>query len=313
MNKEFVYGVGFAIFERVMRAIFRAFTEGGEADTLTGNLTFELPAFCSFAFIVGIGADWLSDVNRNHAAPMTLVSLIWILSLLVSGSTKSNRWEFRKLAVAGEYHHWRRLVMAVLVTTMAMSVAPYVYWYDVIGVNLYMITLAGGLFVAAYAGLVRAHALRSLDALKGECRHYLKEIIDTYCTRSPDSGPLLATTPDAYASQSGSAFVAKYHVAASENAAGIECCCLEDQLVARLAFRISLSEGDIRAIVRDSVKSTAHVYYLEYQILAFIVGREPASSKDIVTKSRAAEHLQKYERMRDAVVTAGLLIDLPVN
>jgi len=310
MISPFAIGFAFAGAEQAIRTVLDQSFRFRPRDLLEGTI-LECPPFLAFAFLAGVGADWISDISHNHALEALIGTILWIGCLLVRNVLASDLWWLKPNLLARRYTLWRWSIVAIGTLAMLLAVAMYLIWHEATGLTFPFIWIAATAMTFLYVVLLAFYSFRVLIWKREICLSYLSELLHLYCQKSPDNTDRIFRNPTVHSAQNSEYYINKYYVAYSERMAGTHCCCLEEQLIARISSRVVLPTEEIRTIVREIVTTTAREYELEYHVLTFIVAKEPTHTrvKDILQKSCVNGSLPMFHAMRDRVVLEGKLID----
>lgn len=307
----FVVGLLFALSEQTVRVVFRQSFRFRPRQLFRG-LVSETPPFLAFGFLAGLGVVWISDQKTNHMAGATLAIVVWCSALLVRNVLECNLWWLRETVESEKYKRWYLSCAALGTVSMASVAALYVRWCDAIGVSRSIAMGCGIVTVAVYGLLVFLFSWCDLRWRRQDCRESILSLLHLYCRKSPDAAEGISKNPGAHQAQDSAYYVSKYMQAYSQRTAGLQCCCLESELEARIAARVVLGRNERRRIVREAITVAAGEYELEYQVLTLIVAREPTHGKavDIVKKSSACASMAIFERLRKIVEDGGRLMDV---
>lgn len=311
MNAPFAIGLAFATGEQLLRTALNQSYRFAPRDVLKGFI-LELPSFLAFAFLAGIGADWISDMTHNHATESVLAGLTWCICLVIRNVIASQRLWLKGALSRGRYWKWQSSVLLLCLVSIVASTIMFLFYHDSVDVAFTQACIVSIIAIVIYLGFTSCYVIRVINWEREQCREDVSQLLRFYCQKSPDNGNRISKDPSTSRAQSSEYFINKYFVAYSEQRAGQQCVCLENQLVEKFQSQIELSEAEIRAIVRETVTRIASEYDLEYRALTYIVAKEPAfrRAKDIIEKSPACGFIGVYNDLRAVVSRDGKLLDV---
>src|SRR6266404_7811277 len=118
----FILGFIFAVSEHLVKVVldfcFQPIPDGRR--TLKSFIA-DCPSFLAFAFIVGVGADWIGDKTHNHALEMSIALIVWVVCLLIRQITEDQKLWLRSLWLKQRYFAWKILLLTLNVTSLILS------------------------------------------------------------------------------------------------------------------------------------------------------------------------------------------------
>lgn len=307
----FEYGLIFAAAERVVQTVI-AHSFRFQPLVILEALVFEFPPFVAFAFIAGVGAEWISDTSHNHTAEIIWAGAVWCICLLLRNVLCTDLWWLKPSLLKQKIRLWQWSTIGIGVLSLGLALGLYLFWRQATGLSMKAAVSGIAISLILYTAALVYYCLGKLPWLQRKCTEYVADLLHLYCTKSPNGAERICRNPMPHKGQDSHFYLSKYLVAYREWTASQQCCCLEDRLVKSIANQFSLAERVIRDIVRQVTKAVASECELEYYVLTLIVATDQGYKRalDVVKKSDVSVFLPEFETMRLAVEGDGKLMEI---
>lgn len=307
----FFIGFCFAVAEHLIRALI-GHSFRFQPQKMAASIVVELPAFMSFAFVAGAGAEWIGDTSANHSAQIIFAIFAWLACLWAGAAIKHDLWWLRSFVANDQWSKWKIGVRIVAFFIILLSCCPYLVWTDEIGVARSRVVLCSMGLAFVYLMFVRWWSSNESDWRLSKCKEDASTLLSDYVKKSPHGGTAVFEHPSAHLGHDPDYYISKYQVAYCELMASKQCLCIEEKLSERLAQSHRIAISAARRLLREAAVLIVSNCDKEYFSLAYVVGDDTGHerAKDIIKKAGLSLILKELDQMRKGVETAQRFIQI---